>query len=1044
MFARLRRTIVVFAACLCAFLAYHVAAVPFIEPTFEDRGSANAGPIATETPRDRTGVLRPYFAPGSWALDNPIILESDQSKLLFKEYIVDKVDNKKVMLKPCAFVFFPSGDLTRDAPQRVIVLEAPQGALLQFDSPVDLQGMKLGQLQGGQMKEAVTIRGTPSRPGASDDIFVETRDVVMSPDTITTEAPVDFRFGPSTGHGRQLLIHLRRSSGATGTPRGPNIGGMDSLELLHDVQMRLIPGAGGIMPFDGQPRGTSAVAAQSGGPRSQTMSWPVGSVSSAATGPSQSPVDIRCQGPFKFDMAQYIATFQDKVNVIRQIAHGPRDWMNCERLSIFFAPKAATSTPPGSSAAVASGQPSPGPGSQRSKNLEPRRIEARGAPVIMQAESSGAFASAEHFVWSKDLKSPPNEQEQLISFDGHARVGSTRQGELAGDEIYLWLKELPPAGKPDGKSGPAGELASGTATPQSQVVAERMMAKGHIQINSPQLSGTTSLLQAWFGQAGPGDLGSRAAGAGGANAAQVASRPSAAAASGPTAANQPQRNLANAPLRHYSVAGERIRLQLLSGERGTEIEDITIDGRARFGESQAAQPGELPLLVTGEQIEVLRANALDTTVAVSGKPAEVGARGMVISGDIVRLDKKTNLVWIDGPGRMTLPMNQSVATNLWPGTSEPRDPMRQPGGQPAPAARPTAPADPLYVTWKDRMTFDGFTAHFEHSIVGESTARRFRTDSLDVSLRRRIDFSQPQMDERAEIEEILCRDGIWMESRSFDPLDPRKLVAIDRMLARNLTINETTGNILGEGPGELTSVRIDSPESTQPAAAHLTTTAQVTTPATSAGAGRTGQRQPSFGRSASHNANSGARGPLNYLNVRFAGPLSGNLNRHEITLHEHVRSIYGPVAAWEDHLNPDELGPDDWLMNCDLLTVRQMSANPSAADPQHHPIELEAEGNTDIEGDMFTAHAHRMTYTEAKDVLMLEGDVRSMAELYRQVRPGGETDYTPAHQILYWRSTGEVSINGAGPSNFNLGPAPPKAKKPATKNGATAAAGGAK
>ena len=115
-------------------------------------------------------------------------------------------DNRKVMLKPCAIVFFPSGDLSRDTPQRVYVLEAPQGARLQFDSPVDLQGMKLGQLQGGEMKGPVTIHGTPSRAGANDEIFFETHDVVMSPETISTEAPVDFRFGSSTGRGRQLVL----------------------------------------------------------------------------------------------------------------------------------------------------------------------------------------------------------------------------------------------------------------------------------------------------------------------------------------------------------------------------------------------------------------------------------------------------------------------------------------------------------------------------------------------------------------------------------------------------------------------------------------------------------------------------------------------------------------------------------------------------------------------------------------------------------------------------------------------------------------------
>jgi hypothetical protein len=131
-------------------------------------------------------------------------------------------------------------------------------------------------------------------------------------------------------------------------------------------------------------------------------------------------------------------------------------------------------------------------------------------------------------------------------------------------------------------------------------------------------------------------------------------------------------------------------------------------------------------------------------------------------------------------------------------------------------------------------------------------------------------------------------------------------------------------------------------------------------------------------------------------------------------------------------------------MNCNLLTVRQMNPNPSAADPQHRPIELEAEGNTEIEGDVFTAHAHRMTYTEAKDVLMLEGDGRNLAELYRQDRPGAESGHTQARQILYFRSTEQVSVNGAGPSDINLGPAPPKAKRPAQQTGIQSATGGAK
>ena len=71
MFARLKRTVVVFAATSGAFLVYHAAAVPFIEPEFVDRPSREVRPIEPDPPRDRTAVLRPYFAAGSWPLDNP-------------------------------------------------------------------------------------------------------------------------------------------------------------------------------------------------------------------------------------------------------------------------------------------------------------------------------------------------------------------------------------------------------------------------------------------------------------------------------------------------------------------------------------------------------------------------------------------------------------------------------------------------------------------------------------------------------------------------------------------------------------------------------------------------------------------------------------------------------------------------------------------------------------------------------------------------------------------------------------------------------------
>ena len=54
-------------------------------------------------------------------------------------------------------------------------------------------------------------------------------------------------------------------------------------------------------------------------------------------------------------------------------------------------------------------------------------------------------------------------------------------------------------------------------------------------------------------------------------------------------------------------------------------------------------------------------------------------------------------------------------------------------------------------------------------------------------------------------------------------------------------------------------------------------------------------------------------------------------------------------------------------------------------------VELEALGNAVVENITFTARGNRITYAEAKDLLILEGNGRSDAELLQQLqrrRPG--------------------------------------------------------
>ena len=72
-------------------------------------------------------------------------------------------------------LFFPKG--SADTTAQAIVLQAPQGALLQFDKDFDLRKAKIGKLLGGKLDGPVSIYSSPNRPDGSDALYITTRDV---------------------------------------------------------------------------------------------------------------------------------------------------------------------------------------------------------------------------------------------------------------------------------------------------------------------------------------------------------------------------------------------------------------------------------------------------------------------------------------------------------------------------------------------------------------------------------------------------------------------------------------------------------------------------------------------------------------------------------------------------------------------------------------------------------------------------------------------------------------------------------------------------
>ena len=363
------------------------------------------------------------------------------------------------------------------------------------------------------------------------------------------------------------------------------------------------------------------------------------------------------------------------------------------------------------------------------------------------------------------------------------------------------------------------------------------------------------------------------------------------------------------------------------------------------------------------------------------------------------------------------------------------------------------------------MAFDGLLARFERSVVCQTDTRNLRTELLDVTMRQRVNFAQPQSGQRTERRPHLlprrradgkprlrfatsvdqCRTASRPRSdgRRSDRLDRRPRPRLADQRAQRFAGSDARRD--HERPPAAASQPIAQP-------IIPVTTQSGVQPAVALAAQRPAGRAGAAGQ---------PHGPpdpnrLTYLNVQFQGPITGNVNDHEITFHDQVHTIYGPVLAWEDQLNFDkvaDLGPDDELMHCDQLTLRQGAIVQQPGQPDRRPMEMESIGNVSVEGATFRALANRMTYAEAKDLLVLEGDGRNDAELYRQERVGAPPTRIAARKILYWRMANQVSVNDARFFDLDQGTTatappsvtggkttpdkkPPAGKKPRARDGA--------
>ena len=1023
---RLGRTLRVFLIVLAAAGFHRLTVVPLVEPRVHDEQQSlelspeQAAAIRARADR-RLAALGDIFPAGSWEREDPIMLESRQMRLLFKQY--QALPDGRVNLVPCTLVILPDRNRVADdgSEGRTLVLRVPQGAVLEFDEPLDLRQGRLARLIGGSLRGQVTIRGTPSSPGADDDIEIVTRDVELEEFEVRTAEMVQFRYGRSTGSGRALLARLLPRPGAS--DQGPSIGGIDSIRLDRDVRMRLEGMQGGLLPGQKQP-----AAGANGEP---------GSAGDAA------PVLVTCRGGLCLNVSANVITCEDQVEVVRTVPGGSTDQLACELLAIML------------------GRQDPAAGGLAGKSeLKPLEIQAKGTPVVARSSGAGLEARAARLGyeiatrrilldgeepvslvargtemearsidyvpgpasapgslmavgpgwlrtrsagsppvqarWQKWLRMRPDGEGHVASIAGDAEVAVETQGRLSGSEMHLWL-ELAKATSPNGGTPAAVAVDAGNAGPDlSGVRPTRMLARGMVEVEAEQLAARTDRMEVWFRNQEPAI----------ATPLGVAQQPSAAAAgqgsarANPAGATPPNPRAQKSPSSGRMVATAALVRGLVSmaGNR-SELEEMSLEGQVHVVEEPREQnaaavrevAAEAGMEIRGDQMQLTRPTRFDARAIVSGRPAEVRGRGLDLQGPLIDFDRGRNRLTVDGAGRLKVPLAAGVGGfesfgftgGMSPGGAAPPNAIV---GGPAAAAPPGS----LDVNWQGRMDFDGLTARFVDRVVTVSGGTAVRAGSLDVVFNRPIEFSagQPQPAARPDVARIACGSGVRIESESAAQ-DGGK--SVEQLFVRDLVIDRTTGNVTGTGPGRLASTRFGQPPGMSLPTGPQTPGAVPTPAAPSA-------TQPD---------------ELTYLGVDFQRGMRGNINRRVMEFHQRVEAIWGPVAKWGDTLDPRApagLPPRVVTISSDVLGVGQAAPAPGQ---KRSSIEMAAGGNVLVEGESFTARSARLTWSEAKDLLVFEGDGRSDAQLYRQAKVGAATSSASAGKILYWRAINRVDVDDA-------------------------------
>ena len=115
-----------------AYLIYALAVVPFLErkPTEHVDTTIDLVTVDHSTSTDRfVRELTPHFPDGSWELEDPKVLKSQQVTVLFQNF--ERLDDGSLKVQPCTLVYYGKDRGQQHKAKRgPTIMQAPDGAIL--------------------------------------------------------------------------------------------------------------------------------------------------------------------------------------------------------------------------------------------------------------------------------------------------------------------------------------------------------------------------------------------------------------------------------------------------------------------------------------------------------------------------------------------------------------------------------------------------------------------------------------------------------------------------------------------------------------------------------------------------------------------------------------------------------------------------------------------------------------------------------------------------------------------------------------------------